>query len=104
MIRLRVANVGDIPTLKKWDADVEVWTLGGADGSFDWDTEVPRLVDWREMLVAEHDGRPIGFIQICDATNEETHYWGDIGLGAMAIDIWIGDTADRNHGYACDIY
>lgn len=99
MILLRSATVEDIPILKKWDKDVAVWTSGGGDGSFDWDAEIPRLIDWRELLVAEHDGRPIGFIQIIDAAEEETHYWGGVEVGAMAIDIWIGDPVDRNHGF-----
>ena len=30
---------------------------------------------------------------------EETHYWGDIGQGFMAIDIWIGEGTNLNKGY-----
>ena len=74
MIRLRSATVDDIPILKKWDDDVNVWASGGEEDPFDWETEIPRRIEWREMLVAEHDGRPIGFIQIIDAADEETHY------------------------------
>lgn len=99
MVRLRSATVGDIPILKKWDEDVNVWTSGGEEGPFNWETEIPRRIEWREMLIAEHDGRPIGFIQIIDAADEETHYWGDVSIGAMAIDIWIGNLADRNCGF-----
>ena len=78
MIRLRVATIEDSPMLKKWADDVGLWTPNDEDGSFDWDYEIPRKVDWRELLVAEQDGRPIGFIQITDAAVEESHYWGEV--------------------------
>ena len=29
-------------------------------------------------------------MQICDPHLEPTHYWGEIGPGLRAIDIWIG--------------
>ena len=61
--------------------------------------EVPRSVGWREILVAEEDGRPVGVTVLIDAAREETHYWGDgVDPGAWAIDIWIGDAGDRNRG------
>ena len=103
MIHLRQATIDDISFLKKWDEDVDVWTSGGEDDSFDWETEVPRKVEWRELLVAELNGRPIGFIQIIDAAEEESHYWGDVNAGAMAIDIWIGAGADRNRGFGSQV-
>ncbi|MEO8362904.1 MAG: GNAT family N-acetyltransferase [Ilumatobacteraceae bacterium] len=99
MIRLRLATLDDSSMLQMWADDVDLWTSSDEDGSFDWDSEIPRTVDWRELLVAEHDGRPIGFIQITDAAREESHYWGDVEQGAMAIDIWIGDPVDRNQGF-----
>jgi aminoglycoside 6'-N-acetyltransferase len=55
--------------------------------------------DWREQLVAERDGRPIGFIQIIDPAREETRYWGDVPANLRAIDIWIGETGDLGKGY-----
>lgn len=103
MIRLRTATVDDAPMLRKWSDDVNLWTSSEDDGSFDWDSEIPRLVDWRELLVAEHDGRPIGFIQISDAAVEESHYWGEVETGALAIDIWIGSCADRNRGFGTEM-
>jgi len=60
---------------------------------------LPRKHSWRELLIAEVDGRPIGFIQIIDAGVEETHYWGDITEGYRAIDIWIGESSDIGKGY-----
>lgn len=99
MIRLRTATVDDIPMLKKWDEDVDAWASGGEDDSFDWESEIPRQVTWRELLVAELDGRPIGFVQLINAAEEENQYWGDVEVGTMAIDIWIGETGDRNRGF-----
>lgn len=58
-----------------------------------------RTPDWREQLIAEVDGRPIGFLQIIDPEGEESHYWGDVPVNLRAIDIWIGSEADLDKGY-----
>jgi aminoglycoside 6'-N-acetyltransferase len=98
-VRLRPATVADVETLVRWDSDPDVDASGGDDDEFDWATEVPRSVGWREILVAEEDGRPVGVTVLIDAAREETHYWGDrVDPGAWAIDIWIGDAGDRNRG------
>ncbi|MEM6526249.1 MAG: GNAT family N-acetyltransferase [Bacteroidota bacterium] len=52
-----------------------------------------------EQLVAEGDGREIGFVQIIDPAEEESHYWGTIETTLRAIDIWIGEEDDLNKGY-----
>lgn len=54
---------------------------------------------WRELLMAEADGRPIGFMQIIDPADEETQYWGDCGPRLKAIDIWIGEAAYLRRGF-----
>ena len=99
-MNLRPAVSADLSLLRSWDTKPHVIAATGTDGAFDWETELPRIVEWREMLVAEVDGRPIGVIQIIDPAAEETHYWGDIEAGLRAIDIWIGEEHDlaRGHG------
>ena len=88
--------------LERWDDAPHVVVNAGEDGGFDWAAELPRDPDWRAFLVAELDGRPIGFIQIIDPEREETHYWGEIGPGFRAIDIWVGeaDAIGQGHGTA----
>lgn len=50
-------------------------------------------------MIAEEDGRPVGFVQLIDARNEESHPWGDdVAPGVWAIDIWIGAPDDRGRG------
>jgi aminoglycoside 6'-N-acetyltransferase len=61
--------------------------------------ELDRHPDWREQLIAEIDGRPIGFIQIIDPALEDSHYWGDVPAHLRAIDIWIGAESDLGKGY-----
>ncbi len=102
-MKLRLANPGDIEVLKKWDANQQVIAARGADETLDWDIEIPRSVDWREILIAEIDGRPIGVIIIIDPEREETHYWGDVEPNLRAIDIWIGEESDLNRGYGTQI-
>lgn len=97
-VRLRPAVPADVPLLHRWDDDPDVAASGGDDDEFDWEYEVPREVAWRELLIAEEDGRPVGFLQLIDAREEESHYWGDIEPGIWAIDIWIGAAADRGRG------
>jgi aminoglycoside 6'-N-acetyltransferase len=60
-------------------------------------------VSWRELLIAEEDGRPIGFVQLIDAVEEESHYWGDIDPGTWALDIWIGTPDDRGRGLGTEV-
>lgn len=100
-VTLRKATAGDAPTLRIWDTAQHVIDATGADGGTDWNWEVelPREVAWREFLVGEVAGRPVGFVQIIDARDEETHYWGDVATGLRAIDIWLGDAADFGKGF-----
>jgi aminoglycoside 6'-N-acetyltransferase len=52
-----------------------------------------------DNLIAELDGRPIGFIQITNLMTDESRYWGDPQPGVMAIDIWIGEPDVRGQGH-----
>jgi aminoglycoside 6'-N-acetyltransferase len=99
-MQLRPATPADQELLEHWDRQPHVIANVGQDGGFDWATELPRSPRWRELLIAEHAGRPIGFIQIIDPHHEETRYWGEIGKGYRAIDIWIGeaDAIGQGHG------
>ncbi|MFS8641088.1 MAG: acetyltransferase, partial [Symbiobacteriaceae bacterium] len=64
-----------------------------------WEIELGRNPEWRELLIAELDGRPIGFIQIIDPVREDSHYWGkDVADALRAIDIWIGEADDLGRG------
>jgi aminoglycoside 6'-N-acetyltransferase len=98
MIQLREANIGDVEILKHWDEQPHVIAAAPND-AWDWEQELLRKHTWRELLIAEVDGRPIGFIQIIDPAEEETHYWGEIAPGYRAIDIWIGELSDTRKGY-----
>jgi aminoglycoside 6'-N-acetyltransferase len=99
-ITLRRATLADVPALRHWDEDPVLIAAGGQDaGEWNWEIEIPRQFSWYEPLIAERDGRAIGFIQIIDPQLEETHYWGDIEPGFRAIDIWIGVPEDRRKGY-----
>lgn len=61
------------------------------DEDWGWAEELPRQPAWRQQLIAMLGTRPVGFVQIIDAAEEETHYWGDVEPGHAAIDIWIGE-------------
>lgn len=99
-IRLRKATIDDLALLRAWDEEPHVVAATGADsGGFDWAYELPREVDWRELLIAEHAGRPVGMLQIIDPAIEESHYWGDAAPNQRAIDIWLGDGADLSRGF-----
>jgi aminoglycoside 6'-N-acetyltransferase len=97
-IILRRATIADLPIVLHWDEQPHV-IESDLDGNFDWETELLYEPPWREQLVAELDGRPIGFIQIIDPALEESHYWGDVPHGLRAIDIWIGEADDLGKGY-----
>jgi aminoglycoside 6'-N-acetyltransferase len=95
---LRLATSADQPLLEHWDRQPHIILNAGADGGFDWAAELPQHPPWRELLIAEHRGRPIGFIQIIDPKLEATGYWGEVGPDLRAIDIWIGELADTGRG------
>lgn len=93
-------TIDDVAVLVRWDDDSDVAAAIGGRGAdwYDWPVELAREVPWRELLIVEDDGRPIGFLQLIDARQEESHYWGDIEPGTWALDIWIGSPDDRGRG------
>lgn len=98
-IRLRAACIGDIPLLRRWDDEPHIVAISGEGGGWDWESEIGQDVAWSAMLIAELDGRPIGFVQIIDPAEEETGYWGDCEANLRAIDIWIGEPDCLGKGY-----
>lgn len=103
-VTLRAATSDDAPMLKMWDLDDAVGYSGGEDDNYDWDYELPRVTSWREFLIAEVDGYPIGMVALIDALREESHYWGeDVLEGTWAIDIWIGNEEHRSQGFGTDM-
>ncbi|MCE7992900.1 MAG: acetyltransferase [Roseivirga sp.] len=97
-ITLRHATIDDLPLLLHWDRQPHVIACD-PDDDWEWEKELPMKVSWREQLMAELDGEPIGFVQIIDPCEEETHYWGEIDPNLRAIDIWIGEAYNLNKGY-----
>jgi aminoglycoside 6'-N-acetyltransferase len=98
MMNLRPATPADLDLLRYWDEQPQVVAADPND-DWGWEVELSRNPDWREQLIAEVEGRPIGFIQIIDPAREESHYWGDIAPNLRAIDIWIGEAAYLGQGY-----
>lgn len=98
MLKLRPATAADAPLLRRWDDAPHVLASDPND-DWQWEAELGRAVDWREHLIAEVGGRPIGFLQIIDPAREESHYWGDVEENLRALDIWIGEAAYLGKGY-----
>ncbi len=98
MITLRPARPDDLAILRFWDTQEHVIASDPND-DWDWEYELFRDPFWREQLMAELDGEPLGFIQIIDPQLEDSHYWGEIGPHKRAIDIWIGLAKNLGQGY-----
>ncbi len=97
MLTLRDVTLGDLPLLERWNRNEHV-IFGGGD--WDWDElDIGRKHEWRELLIAQIDGRPLGFMQILDPAREESNYWGDVEEHLRAIDIWIGEAGDLGKGH-----
>lgn len=86
MITLRPSTIHDLELIKYWDTKQHVIDCD-PDDEWNWEIELCRSPEWREQLVAELKGEPIGFIQIIDPYLEETHYWENVGINKRAIDI-----------------
>lgn len=97
-IRLRAAQVDDIPLLTHWDEQPHVIESDPND-DWNWESGLARDPEWREQLVAEADGVPIGFVQIIDPAREDSHYWGECPPNLRAIDIWIGEASYIGRGF-----
>ncbi len=97
-IRLRTASINDLKLLQHWDKQPHVIAATG-DDDWGWETELENKPLWREQLIAELDGRPLGFMQIINPLLEESHYWGDVEPNLRAIDIWIGEADDLGKSY-----
>jgi aminoglycoside 6'-N-acetyltransferase len=97
-MKLRPAHIGDLELLTHWDKQPHVIAADPND-DWNWAEELQRSPSWREQLIAEEKGEPIGFIQLIDPALEESHYWGDVPSGLRAIDIWIGEASNLNKGY-----
>jgi aminoglycoside 6'-N-acetyltransferase len=100
-ITLRAATPDDLPLLRHWSSQPHV--IAATDDDWGWETELQRSPGWREFLIGEADGRPIGFMQIIDPAREESQYWGCIEEGHRAIDIWIGEARDLGQGYGTEM-
>ena len=97
-LNFRPATIADLELLRQWDEHDHVIASNPND-DWAWEVELGRFPEWREQLIAEKDGRPIGFVQIIDPKREESHYWGNVPANLRAIDIWIGREADLGKGY-----
>lgn len=98
IISFRKAIPKDIPMLQYWDTKQHVIDCD-PDEDWNWEMELHADPVWRQHLIAELNGVPIGFVQIIDAHEEETHYWGEIEAHTMAIDIWIGEEDNLGRGF-----
>jgi aminoglycoside 6'-N-acetyltransferase len=97
-VAVRQAKPSDLAAVERWDEEPHVIASDPND-DWNWEVELGREVPWREQLIIEVDGRPIGFIQIIDPADEDSHYWGDCGPHLRAIDIWIGEADCLGRGY-----
>ena len=98
LISFRRATEEDVPLLAYWDEQEHV-QKSDPDGDWNWERELKREPVWRQLLISMLADQPIGFMQIIDPKEEDTHYWGEIGAGYRAIDIWIGEKTHLNKGY-----
>lgn len=105
-MHLRPATPEDVPLLRRWDRQPHVASALGADASeeHDWLGEwFPPPRGWLELLIVEHDDRPIAVVQIIDPAEDETQYWGPTPRGLRALDVWIGEASDLGRGYGTQL-
>ncbi len=97
-LQFRLAELSDADMLQAWQQQPFLQQALG-DDDWQWHTELSKRPAWREQLIAELDGQPIGFMEIIDPALEESHYWGACEPNLRALDIWIGIPALLGQGY-----
>ena len=70
---------------------------------WDWPEMLAETGDWQALLIAETEGRPLGFLQIIDPAREPSDYWGACGPGFRALDIWSGAAEDLGKGFGSEM-
>ena len=98
MLRLRRAVLDDVPLLTDWNRQPHVLAALNNDEPYDWTVELTEADAFTEHVIAEGDGRPVGYLAIIDPAREHTHYWGEVEPDQRALDIWIGEPADLGRG------
>ncbi|WCL47611.1 GNAT family N-acetyltransferase [Leptospira sp. GIMC2001] len=101
-IILRTATIEDLDLLNKWDNEEHVIESDPND-DWNWEEELLQDPEWRQQLIAELDGKPIGFVHIIDPHLEDSHYWGDCSPNLRAIDIWIGEKDFLDQGFGSEM-
>ncbi len=87
-MNLRSATSADLTWLRHWDEQPHV-VASNPNDKWDWEVELLHNFLGREQLIAEINGRPIGFIEITDPARDDSNYWGDVAFNLRAIDIWL---------------
>lgn len=101
-LRLRAVTPFDLGLLRRWDEQPQVVAADPHD-DWGWEVELARSPPWREQLIAEVAGRPVGFLQIIDPALEDSHYWGEVPAGLRAVDIWIGEPDALGRGFGTEM-
>lgn len=116
-VTFRNATAHDVPLLEQWDQADHIRAIMGdyEFNEWNWKEEIPRSPPWRQQWVAQiaptqhsadkrHQLRPIGFVQIINAREEETHYWGvNMEPNVAAVDIWIGEVDCLGQGFGTEM-
>ena len=102
VVTLRPATLADVYLLRRWDEQPHV-VQSDPNDEWNWEVELGRSPDWREQLIAEVEGRPVGFVQIIDPAREDSRYWGEVSADLRAVDIWIGEAGDLGRGFGTRI-
>ena len=102
-IILREATKADLALLKRWDSYEH--TPPDPEEGWNWEEELGAPSPGRRQIIAELDGRPLGFIQLLDLSLDVSGYWGHLErpAGHASIDIWIGEVEDLNKGYGREL-
>ena len=100
---LRRATLADAAMLDEWRKRPHVQLGFGEEQPPNWIEELSINEDWHDPVIAEADGRPVGYVEIIDPAREATHYWGEVEDNLRAIDIFIADEKDLSKGYGAVI-
>lgn len=94
----RAVEPRDLPMLARWLGELHVRQWWGQSGAALAEINFALEDEAAEPLIVERDGRPVGYVQVCDPHLEDNHPYQDQPTGTLGLDLLVGEADLIGHG------